>query len=143
MEIADLPHVLAAINTTTAFVLMAGYYYIRQKNRVAHKKCMVSALLLGATFLVIYIYYHANAGLAKFGGEGTVRTVYFSILIVHIIMALFAMGLVPVTAFIALRGNFKRHARLARWALPVWLFVSASGVVIYAMAVHIYPWTGG
>jgi putative membrane protein len=143
MEIADLPHLLAALNTMTALFLLAGYYFIRQKNRVAHKRCMVSALLLGVTFLAIYIYYHANAGLAKFGGEGTVRTIYFSILIVHIIMALFSMGLVPVTAFIALRGNFKRHARIARLTLPVWLFVSASGVVIYAMAVHLYPWTGG
>jgi len=143
MEISDLPHLLAAINTTTTLVLIAGYSFIRQKNRAAHKRCMVSALLLGATFLAVYIYYHANAGLAKFGGEGSIRTVYFSILVVHIIMALFAMGLVPATAFIALRGNFKRHARLARWTLPVWLFVSVSGVVIYAMAVHLYPWTGG
>jgi putative membrane protein len=142
MENADLPHLLAAINLTTTLVLLAGYYFIRQKNSVAHKRCMISALGLGVAFLIIYIIYHANAGLAKFGGEGFVRTVYFSILIVHIIMAVVAMALVPATAFAALRGAFKRHLRLARWTLPIWLFVSVSGVVIYVMAVHVYPWSG-
>jgi len=142
IENADLPHVLAAINMATVVVLAAGYRFIRSDNRGAHKKCMLSALALGVAFLVVYTIYHANSGLAKFGGEGPVRTAYFTLLIVHVIMAMIAVILIPITAFKALRGRFDFHKRIARWAMPVWLFVSASGVIIYVMAVHIYPWSG-
>ncbi len=127
---------------TTVLVLVAGYRFIRKDNRRAHKRCMLGALALGAAFLVVYAIYHANSGLAKFGGTGQVRYVYFTLLITHVLMALMAFFLVPATAFLALSGRIPLHARLARWTLPLWLFVSASGVIIYIMAIHIYPWNG-
>ncbi len=142
IAITDLPHVLAAINLMTSLVLIAGFVFIRGGNIPAHRISMRIALLLGALFLVIYIYYHSNSGLAKFGGFGTVRTVYFSILIAHVLMALAASLLVPITALRGIKDQRYKHRRIARWALPVWLFVSITGVIIYVMAVHIYPWTG-
>ncbi len=142
IENADLPHLLAAINMTTVVVLAAGYRFISKDNRDAHKKCMAAALALGVTFLVIYIIYHANSGLARFGGEGMVRYVYFSILIIHVFCAMIAAVVIPATAFLAIRGRYAAHRKIARWAMPLWLFVSASGVTIYIMAVHIYPWGG-
>ncbi len=142
IENADLPHLLAAINMTTVVVLVAGWRFIRAGNRDAHKKCMAAALALGVTFLVIYLYYHANSGLARFGGQGAVRYVYFTILIIHVLCAMIAAIAIPVTAFFAIRGRYAAHRKIARRAMPLWLFVSASGVIIYIMAVHIYPWGG-
>ena len=142
IENADLPHILAVINMTTILVLAAGYRLIRRENRDAHKKCMLTALALGVAFLVIYTIYHANAGLAKFGGEGLIRYAYFTLLLIHVLIAMISLVLIPVTAFFALWGRTAVHARFARWTLPLWLFVSVSGVIIYVMAVHIYPWSG-
>ena len=142
IEIADLPHFLAAINISTVCVLTIGYVLIRRGNRPAHRAFMITALVLAVIFLIIYTIYHANSGLAKFGGTGPVRTFYFSLLLVHVTMAAVSAVLIPWTATRALRQRFPLHKKLARWTLPIWFFVSASGVVIYIMAVHIYPWTG-
>ena len=101
---------------------------------------MLVAGVLGVAFLAIYSYYHASAGLAKFGGVGPIRTVYFSLLAIHVVMAAVAAILVPIVVFFALKQRFDIHRRLACWALPIWLFVSASGLVVYAMAVHLYPY---
>ncbi len=103
---------------------------------------MMTAVGLAVLFLIIYIYYHLNAGLAKFGGEGAIRTVYFTILILHVVGALVITPLVPITFFRALRERFDRHKRLARWTWPLWLYVSSSGLVVYVMALHIYPYDG-
>ena len=101
---------------------------------------MLAALAISAAFLAVYLYYHANAGLARFGGEGVIRPIYFTILIAHIVMAVVIVPLVPAAVYLALRGRFERHRRLARWTLPVWLYVTVSGVVVYVMAVHLYPY---
>ena len=141
-DISFLTHVLALLNVATAFLLVVGYTFIRRGDRAAHKKCMISAVSVAVLFIVVYVYYHANAGLAKFGGEGTVRTVYFTLLAAHVSIAFFIPFLAPLVLFRALKGRFEKHKRLARWTLPLWLYVSASGVVVYIMSVHLYPFDG-
>ncbi len=141
IEVTDLPHVLAAVNVMTIATLLSGYVAIRQKRKETHMAFMKGALALGAAFLLIYGYYKLNSGFAKFGGEGSIRTVYFSILFAHVVLAAVSLLLVPFAIFRAFRGNFQGHKKIARWALPVWLIVATSGVIVYVMAVHIYPYT--
>jgi putative membrane protein len=142
IDIHTLPHILAVINTATVIVLLASYWFIRQGDRGSHKKGMLTAAVLGAAFLAIYLTYHFSAGLAKFGGEGTIRPIYFTLLGVHVLMALVVAIMVPVTLIRGLGGSIAAHRKIAAWALPFWLFVSVSGVVVYVMAIHIYPYTG-
>lgn len=140
---SNIPHALAVINAATVFVLGAGYARISRGDRDAHRRTMYWAIGLGGAFLALYFYYHASAGLAKFGGQGVIRPIYFTILIVHIITAAIAAVLAPLAIFNALKSRFDTHRRLARWALPLWLFVSVSGLVVYAMTIHMFPYTGG
>jgi uncharacterized membrane protein YozB (DUF420 family) len=142
IDIHTLPHILAVINTATVIVLLASYWFIQSGDRASHKKGMLTAAALGAAFLAIYLTYHFSAGLAKFGGEGAVRPIYFTLLGIHVLMALVVAIMVPLTLIRGLGGSFAAHKKIARWALPFWLFVSVSGVVVYAMAIHIYPYTG-
>ncbi len=137
--IADLPHILAALNGTTAILLTIGWVFIRRGDRARHKAMMVSALVCSALFLAIYLIYHANAGLAKFGGQGIIRPIYFTILIGHVLLSMAITVLVPTTVFLSLTGRLERHRRWARWTLPIWLYVSVSGIVVYVMAIHLYP----
>jgi putative membrane protein len=139
---SDLPHIMAVINSATIVVLLTGYFFIRRGDRAVHRFCMIIALILGAAFLAIYLTYHFSAGLAKFGGYGVVRPIYFTLLAIHILMALVITPLVPITAYRALSGQIESHRRLAKWAWSSWLFVAVSGVVVYVMAVHIYPYGG-
>lgn len=140
---ADLPHVLALINATSLVVLLRAYGRIRAGDRDGHRRTMYVAIGLGAVFLAIYLYYHASAGLAKFGGTGAIRPIYFSLLAVHVLMAAVVAVLVPITIFKALKQRFETHRRLARWTLPSWLFVCVSGLVVYVMAVHLFPFKVG
>lgn len=140
MEISQIPHLLAGLNSLTVVMLIAGFIFIRRKNRSAHRACMLSAVSLAVLFLTVYVYYHANSGFAKFGGAGLIRPVYFTILIAHILGAVALVPLVPIALTRALRGKFDRHRRIARWTWPLWLYVSASGVVVYVMAIHIFPY---
>jgi len=142
IDITDLPHVLATINSLTVIVLLAGFGYIRSGDIMRHRASMITAVVLAVLFLIIYVYYHLNAGLAKFGGEGAIRPVYFTILILHVIGAVILTPLVPIVFVRALRERFDAHKRLARWTWPLWLYVSFSGVVVYVMAIHIYPYAG-
>ncbi len=142
LTVSDMPHVLAVINAATIGVLIHGYLRIRAGDRDVHRRTMIAAGGLGIAFLAIYFYYHASAGLAKFGGEGAIRGVYFSLLAVHVLMAAVAALLAPMAVILALKKRFAGHRRIARWALPIWLFVSVSGLVVYAMAVHAYPYGG-
>jgi len=138
-EIQDLPHITAALNALTAVFLVIGYVHIRQGRRAAHKKAMLTAVAVAVLFLIVYVIYHLNSGLARFGGVGVVRYVYFTLLIIHVIGAVVLVPLVPVTLYRALRGRFDAHKRLARWTWPLWMFVSVSGVVVYVMGFHLYP----
>jgi putative membrane protein len=139
IEIADLPHFNAAFNGLTIICLVAGLAFIRSGDRHRHRLAMLSALVVSACFLITYLIYHFNAGLAKFGGEGLVRPFYFALLITHVLVAVAITPLVPVTVYRALRGRFERHKRLARWTWPLWFFVAVSGVAVYLMAVHWFP----
>ena len=100
---------------------------------------MATALLISGLFLVSYLTYHAAVGYAPFAGQGTIRPFYFTLLASHVILAAVIVPMVLTTVFFALRGNFTRHPRIARWTLPLWLYVSVSGVVIYLLGFHLYP----
>jgi len=139
IAVHELPHVLAVINAATIVVLLYAYSRIRARDREGHRRTMTVAIALGIAFLAIYLLYHASAGLAKFGGAGPVRPIYFTLLAVHVVMAFVVAVLVPLTLFNAVKQRFAAHRRLARVTLPLWLFVAASGLVVYVMAIHLYP----
>ncbi len=143
LEVSDLPHFIAAFNAASAVCLATGYVYIRGGDKAKHRVAMVAAMVFSAAFLVVYVLYKANSGFAKFGGEGLIRPVYFTILIVHVVGAIAITPLVPVTIWRALTGRFEAHRRLARITWPLWMFVAVSGVVVYVMAVHMYPYAHG
>lgn len=133
ISIAQLPTLNAALNTLSAVFLCAGYFYIRNKNRDAHRRCMVAALACSTLFLISYLTYHFQVGSVGFKGQGWIRPVYFSILITHTVLAAATVPLALVTLIRALRERFDAHRRIARWTFPIWLYVSVTGVVIYLM----------
>lgn len=137
---AALPHILAVINLSTVAALLGGYAAIRSGRRELHRKCMIIAVVLGATFLGLYLVYHFGAGLAKFGGYGIIRPIYFSILVIHILAAGASTPLVPLVVYRALSGRFETHRRLAARAWNIWMFVALSGIVVYVMTIHIWPY---
>jgi len=137
MEIADLPTLNASLNALASDFLVAGYVMIRSRRIDAHRRCMLSALGTSALFLISYVIYHANAGSVPFRGTGAVRVVYFAVLIPHIILAAAILPLALVTTARGLRGDYTRHVRIARWTLPVWLYVSVTGVIVYLMLYHL------
>jgi putative membrane protein len=139
IAIRDLPHVLAVINAATIVVLLRAYSLIRARDREGHRRTMFVAIGLGVAFLAVYLVYHAFAGLAKFGGYGPIRPIYFTLLAVHVFMAFVVAVLVPITFYNAMRQRFATHRRFARVTMPAWLFVAVSGLVVYVMAVHLYP----
>ena len=137
--ISELPHLNAFLNTTSAILLIAGYRFIRQGRISAHRNCQVSAFITSVVFLSSYLTYHYYHGDTKFPGQGIVRPFYFTILITHIILAIVIVPLVLITLTRAARGDFVRHRRIARWTLPLWLYVSVTGVIVYLMLYHLYP----
>ena len=141
MNVQDLPHLIAAFNALSVVFLTAGYVFIRLGERERHRMAMVGALLASAAFLAVYLVYKAHSGFAKFGGEGIIRPIYFTILIIHVIGAVAITFMVPVMVFRALKTHFDRHRKIARLTWPLWMFVGVSGVVVYVMAVHLYPTT--
>lgn len=137
--ISYLPHLNAFLNTTSAILLTIGYRFIRKGNVSAHRKCQVSALVTSSLFLISYVVYHAYHGDTKFPGQGIVRPFYFAILISHVCLAIVILPLVIITFLRAARGDFLRHRKIARWTLPLWLYVSVTGVIVYLMLYHLYP----
>lgn len=133
MDINDLPAVNATLNALSFVFLSVGITFIKRGNQVAHKRAMLGALTTSALFLVSYVVYHANAGSKPFPGVGSVRLVYFAILITHVILAAVILPLAIVTTFRALREDFVRHRAIAKWTFPLWMYVSITGVVIYVM----------
>ncbi len=138
MEISNLPALNALLNGAAATLLTAGYVLIRQGRVAQHKGCMLAALGTSALFLASYLIYHYHVGSRPFPGEGTVRVVYFVILITHVVLAAAILPLALVTAARGLAGRYDRHVRIARWTLPIWLYVSVTGVVIYLMLYQLY-----
>jgi len=133
IPVSYLPTVNAALNSASALLLVAGYLFIRNKKVLAHKLCMLSAFTTSTLFLISYLSYHYQVGSVPFKGQGWIRTVYFTVLISHTILAVTIVPLVLVTLTRALKGSFDRHKRIARWTLPIWLYVSVTGVIVYWM----------
>ena len=133
MTFSDLPTINACLNATAALLLIIGYVLIRQQRRSAHRACMLAAFACSVLFLISYLTYHAHAGTTRFPGVGTVRTVYLTILLTHTVLAALVPFLALITLVRALRERFAAHRAIARWTLPIWLYVSVTGVVIYWM----------
>ena len=137
--ISYLPHLNALLNSTSATFLIAGYVFIRLGRINAHRNCQITAVVTSTVFLISYLTYHYYHGDTPFPGQGIVRPFYFVILITHVILAIAIVPLVLVTLYRAARRDFIRHRRIARWTLPLWLYVSVTGVIVYLMLYHLYP----
>lgn len=129
----DLPTLNATLNGTAAVLLTVGYLQIRRRRKEVHRAFMIAAFVASALFLVSYTVYHAQSGSRPFTGHGAVRLLYFAILISHVVLAAAVLPLSLVTLWRAWNGRFTAHARLARWTLPIWLYVSVTGVIVYLM----------
>jgi uncharacterized membrane protein YozB (DUF420 family) len=138
ISISDLPTVNATLNGISACFLSVGYYFIRQKKITAHKISMLSAFATSILFLVSYLIYHYNIGSRPFTGQGWIRPVYFTILISHTILAVVIVPLAIITLNRALKERFDKHRKIARWTLPIWLYVSVTGVTVYLMLYQLY-----
>jgi len=133
VTVTDLPALNATLNATSAVLISIGRILIKRGRRAAHKNVMIAACVTSTLFLTSYLIYHAQVGSVRFTRTGTIRTVYLSILLTHTVLAAVIVPLVLVTLSRALRGNFDRHRRIARWTMPIWLYVSVTGVVVYVM----------
>jgi uncharacterized membrane protein YozB (DUF420 family) len=133
MAVTDLPALNATLNAISFCLLVAGYVFIRRKDRVKHRACMIAALATSGLFLTSYVIYHAQVGSVPFKGTGWIRTVYFSVLIPHVILAAAIVPPILITASRGLTAKYDKHRRIARWTLPVWLYVSVTGVIVYLM----------
>ncbi|MEO6214057.1 MAG: DUF420 domain-containing protein [Vicinamibacterales bacterium] len=133
MHLSDLPAVNATLNGISAVLLTVGWILISKRRIEQHRKVMLSAFATSTLFLICYLIYHWNIGSRPFPGRGAIRGVYFTILITHIILAAAVLPLALITLSRALRARFDSHARIARWTLPIWLYVSVTGVVVYLM----------
>lgn len=138
IPLAALPRLNAFLNAASALLLLAGYFFIRRRRILTHKICMLSAVACSACFLVSYVYFHWRAGVVRFSGRGTVRPVYFAILTTHTILAAAIVPLVLITLTFALRSRFRSHKAVARWTLPIWLYVSITGVIVYYLLFVLY-----
>jgi len=132
-EVSSLPAFNAFLNGTGAILLVLGYLCIRSRRVRAHRACMLAAFGVSVLFLLSYVTYHYEFGSRSFSGQGWIRFLYFPLLISHIVLAASIVPLALITIYRAWRGEFGRHRRVARWTLPVWLYVSVTGVVVYWM----------
>ncbi|QJW91849.1 DUF420 domain-containing protein [Spirosoma taeanense] len=128
-----LPHINGIINSLTSVLLLLGLYFIRQKNVVAHKRTMLTAFTLGSFFLVSYVLYHLTNESTAYGGQGWVRPVYYFLLVSHILLSIVVVWFVLRAVYFALSGQIARHKQTVKWAFPIWLYVSITGVVVYLM----------
>jgi putative membrane protein len=138
IPISYFPAIDATLNAASALLLMTGYVFIRRKNVPAHRACMLSAVATSTLFLACYLWYHAHHGVTRFAAHGAVGGVYLSLLASHTVLAAVIVPLVLVTLYRAWREMFDRHKRIARWTLPLWIYVSITGVVVYWMLYHLY-----
>jgi uncharacterized membrane protein YozB (DUF420 family) len=139
IDVTALPGLNAGLNATSAALLAAGLWMIKRRQVTAHKTCMIAAFTVSMLFLVSYLTYHARVGSVRFTGMGLVRPVYFGVLITHTILAAVVPPLAIATLVFGLTARYARHARIARWTLPIWLYVSVTGVVVYVLLYRLYP----
>ena len=133
MAVTDLPAVNATLNAISTVLLITGWLFIKRGDRRNHQRCMVAALVTSTLFLTSYVIYHAQVGSVPFTGTGWIRTVYFAVLIPHVILAAAIVPPILITVSRALSAKYDRHRRIARWTLPVWIYVSITGVIVYLM----------
>jgi len=133
MTVTDLPALNATLNAISTVLLLTGYAFIRRGEWRKHRACMIAALVMSALFLTSYVIYHLQVGSVPFTKTGWIRTVYFAVLIPHVILAAIITPMVIVTVSRALSSRFDRHRAIARWTLPLWLYVSVTGVIVYLM----------
>jgi uncharacterized membrane protein YozB (DUF420 family) len=136
--IAILPHLTAALNALAAVLALTGFALIKSGRRQTHRRVMTAAIIVSALFLVCYLLHHFTAPLFAFPGRGVVRPLYFAMLFSHVALAVLITPVIIVTFLRARRGAFDRHKALARWTLPVWLYVSVTGIIIYVLLYHVY-----
>lgn len=132
-QVTDLPQVNATLNGLATVLLIAAWVFIKRRRPVAHRNLMIAALVCSVLFLTSYLIYHAQVGSVRFQGTGPVRTFYFTILLTHTVLAALVPFLVAVTVWRAYRKRWDRHVPIARITLPIWLYVSVTGVVVYWM----------
>lgn len=128
-----LPAFHAALNFTTALMLILGYWFIRNKNKKGHQYAMMTAFGLSSVFLISYVTYHSLTEPTRFGGEGLVRGVYYFFLVTHIILAAIVLPMILFSLSYGLQEKFDRHRRIAKWTFPVWLYVAITGVIVYLL----------
>jgi uncharacterized membrane protein YozB (DUF420 family) len=133
VELSSFPALNASLNGTCAVLLLAGWALIKTGRREAHRWTMIAAFLCSAIFLACYLWYHFHVGSVRFQKTGPIRTVYFTILLTHTILAVAVLPMILRTLYLAAKGRFEEHRRSARWAFPVWLYVSVTGVTVYWM----------
>ena len=143
MTVQDIPALNAALNGLSTLFLTAGFFFILRKNVPAHRACMLSAGAVSAIFLIGYVTHKilVRGVHTPFGGEGSIRTVYYVLLLTHIILAIAIAFLVPKTFSLALKGQFDRHRAWARWTFPIWYYVSVTGVLVYFFLYQWWPAT--
>ncbi len=139
IPLSYFPALDATLNAASALLLTLGYFFIRNKKVRAHKICMLSAFATSTIFLICYLWYHYHRGVTRFPRQGGLRAFYLMLLGSHTVLAVVIVPLVLITVYRAWRGWFGRHKRIARWTLPLWLYVSVTGVVVYWMLYHLYP----
>ncbi len=133
MELSSFPALNASLNATTAVLLLTGWALIKQNRREAHRWTMIAAFLCSSIFLACYLWYHFHVGSVRFQKTGPIRTVYLTILLTHTVLAVAVLPMILRTLFLAAKGRFEEHRAAARWAFPVWLYVSVTGVTVYWM----------
>ncbi len=138
-----LPHVTASFNALALIFLVAGFVCIRNGRQAAHRAMMIGALTASSGFLIFYLIYHFTAPIFVFPGTGLIRPIYYFVLISHVALSVIVLPMIIVTVRRAMAGNFPRHRGLAVWTLPIWLYVSVSGLFVYALLYHVYGAQGG
>ena len=138
-EASILPTVNAALNALAGALLVVGYVLIKRRREVAHKWTMLAAFATSAVFLACYLWYHYGVGHVKFEGPAVAKTIYLTILLTHVLLALTVPPLAIATIYLGLKDRRAVHRRVARWTFPIWLYVSVTGVVVYVMLYHLYP----
>ncbi|QHL87092.1 DUF420 domain-containing protein [Nibribacter ruber] len=139
IDVSFLPQLHAVINSLTAVALVVGYYFIKQQNRRYHRFAMTTAFVLSICFLVSYVLYHYQVAPTPFGGEGTIKMVYYFILLTHIVLAAVIVPLVLLSVYFALSKQYQKHKKVSRWTFPLWLYVSITGVLVYILISPYYP----
>ena len=140
MNMHDFPALNASLNATSAMLMTLGFFFVKTKQIATHRACMLLAVIVSAAFLVCYVIYHIWKGEpTRFGGTGTIRTVYFAMLISHILLAIAIVPLVLRTLYLATKGRFEQHRAWARWTFPLWYYVSVTGVLVYFFLYRWWP----